>query len=373
MPKITPRRNCAMTRHVCKLCCLIILSSIYTACARINPDLIQASGNDYNIAIQNTRDEQLLLNLIRLKYRDTPYFLEVNSVSSQFSLATQASIGIDFKEQQIPENVGVGGAVAFSEEPTVTYLPLQGNEFIQKLLSPITIETILLLTNSGWSLERILRLSVQDINNIPNAPTASGPTPETAPSYEAFLELSGLLKELYQHKMIQLGKIDDHGGSSIVLKVNNGALQNPLIIKLREMLQLEEASRYSVSAGSGDATDGLSININTRSLLGVMYYLSHATEVPEQDKKAGKVTLTLDTSGNEFDWTRLTQNLFRIKSGQNPGSPTTIATYYRDHWFYIEDSDLDSKSTFSLLTQLFSLQAGKAEGITPVLTLPIGR
>jgi hypothetical protein len=36
-----------------------------------------------NSAFQQTNDEQLLLNLVRLRYRDTPAFLEVSSISSQ--------------------------------------------------------------------------------------------------------------------------------------------------------------------------------------------------------------------------------------------------------------------------------------------------
>ena len=37
---------------------IILLSIMLTACARIGPDIIQASGNDYNIAIQRTIEEQ---------------------------------------------------------------------------------------------------------------------------------------------------------------------------------------------------------------------------------------------------------------------------------------------------------------------------
>jgi hypothetical protein len=49
---------------------------------------------------------------------------------------------------------------------------------------------------------------------------------------------------------------------------------------------------------------------------------------------------------------------------------TQLRVNYRGHWFYIDDSDLESKSTFTLLARIFALQAGKAEGIVPVLTLP---
>lgn len=44
----------------------------------------------------------------------------------------------------------------------------------------------------------------------------------------------------------------------------------------------------------------------------------------------------------------------------------------RGSWFYIDDSDLDSKSTFSMLMQLFALQSGNSDGMTPVLTIPVG-
>ena len=90
---------------------IILLSIMLTACARIGPDIIQASGNDYNIAIQRTIDEQLLLNLIRLKYHDSPFFLEVNSVSSQFKLNTETSLSTTLKEQQTPESIGLSASI----------------------------------------------------------------------------------------------------------------------------------------------------------------------------------------------------------------------------------------------------------------------
>ena len=46
---------------------------------------------------------------------------------------------------------------------------------------------------------------------------------------------------------------------------------------------------------------------------------------------------------------------------------------YRGYWFYIANDDPDSKSTFSMLTALFSLLGGQtASAQAPVLTLPIG-
>jgi len=338
-----------------------------TACARIGPDIIQASGNDYNIAIQRTIDEQLLLNLIRLKYHDSPFFLEVNSVSSQFKLNTETGLSATFKEQQIPESVGLSGKLNFTEQPTVTYLPLQGNDFIQRLLKPISVDTILLLANSGWSIERILRLIVDDINGIPNAPNAGGPTPTVVPDFREFQSISYLLRELQTQNAINF-IYDNNKKASLVFKNDNKKVN-----VLKKKLKLSDSKKYKLVSGKGlDTINNESITLSTRSFLGVMYYLSHSVEVPDIDKTSGKVTITYDEFGNEFSWSELTQNLFKIKSTPN-NTDIAISTNYRDTWFYIDDRDLDSKTTFSLLMQLFSLQSGKSEGIAPLLTLPIGQ
>ena len=96
-------------------------------------------------------------------------------------------------------------------------------------------------------------------------------------------------------------------------------------------------------------------------------------EVPEQDIREGKVTNTLKTSGETFDWKEVTGELLRIRSGSSRPKDATLMVFYRDTWFYIDDSDLKSKSTFALLSQIFSLQAGKIKDNSPVLTLGVGQ
>ena len=49
------------------------------------------------------------------------------------------------------------------------------------------------------------------------------------------------------------------------------------------------------------------------------------------------------------------------------------AVPYRGWWFYIADDDQTSKTTFSLLNLLFSLQSSSGEGKSPLLTIPVGR
>jgi len=62
-----------------------------------------------------------------------------------------------------------------------------------------------------------------------------------------------------------------------------------------------------------------------------------------------------------------------IHSSKRQPTNNYLAIYYRSSWFYIRDNDLTSKSTFSLLMQLFALQAGEVKSTVPVLTLPLSR
>ena len=114
--------------------------------------------------------------------------------------------------------------------------------------------------------------------------------------------------------------------------------------------------------------------MRTRSMSSMLYYLSQNVEVPEQHKKDGLVTITKTKDGGEFNWDEAPAGtMLKIRS-KKWGKPDNafVSVPYRGAWFYIADNDLNSKSTFTLLKQLFSLQAGHIGDAGPTLTLPVG-
>ena len=128
---------------------------------------------------------------------------------------------------------------------------------------------------------------------------------------------------------------------------------------------------FPVAVAARGGTAG-SINLRLRSFAGVMYFLSQSVQVPEEDVATGRVTVTRDAAGRPFDWQLVTEDLLAIKSSPERPKNASVAVNYRNSWFYIDDSDLDSKSTFSLLSQVYQLQAGNTKSLVPVLTLPVG-
>ena len=346
---------------------LVLVTSVALAgCMSAGPTLVSGSRTDYNVVLRQADDRQMLLNLVRLRYRDQPMFLEVGALNTQFSISNEVNASTVLGQGD--SYLGVGGTVIATETPTVSYTPLKGADFVQRILTPINVNTLFLLNTSGWSSERLFRLVVDEMNDVGNAQGSNGPTPSKAPAYKEFKHLAFLLREMSLEGLVSRGSYNNQK----VLSFEPEALDHPQYLEWCDALGLNpDKLVFPVMLATGDGSNG-SINVNFRSLAGVMYFLSQSVQVPEEDVAAGRVTVTTDETGQPFDWQQVTEGILTIKSSPTPPENAAVAVNYRNSWFYIDDSDLDSKSTFVLLGQVYQLQAGDAKSAVPVLTLPVG-
>jgi len=350
------------------LACLLLLLGV-TGCVGLGPQAISATRTDYNQTLLETDDEQLLLNLVRLRYLDRLLFLEASALTTQFSFG--ASAGAAYGYQSLArENSIIDGRILVEEKPTISYTPLQGKDFVERVLSRISLETLVLLSGSGWSVDRVYRVCVERMNDIDHAERADGPTPDTEPEYEEFLRITTLLSELRDEDMYAGARSPEE--SSSVLRFQQEAGEISEFQELAQLLGLNPQRRVFSMSNSLDRRDGTTLNIRTRSFQGVMYFLANAVRVPEEDIEAGRVTVTRDDEGNVFDWSAVMGGLMDIPSSEDPPDNASVAVRHRGHWFYIDDSDLDSKSTFAMLGQIYALQSGSVSVAPPLLTLPVG-
>ena len=141
---------------------------------------------------------------------------------------------------------------------------------------------------------------------------------------------------------------------------------------LRSSLGLEPGSTHFDLTGFPYGRRPNEVGMRGRSLLGILYFLSSAVEPPPEDIATGRVTLTRDERGQAFDWSELSGRVLRIRSQAEPPDDAYVTIPYRGSWFYIADDDRSSKTTFSLLSFLFSLQSAAGKGKSPLLTLPVG-
>ena len=364
-------------RNIVGAALLVVLG--LTGCAtKMGSRAIRPDRANYNQSIADSGNEQVLLNLVRCRYRDRPAFLELQSVVSQRSLSGTLSgggtIGVDGTH-----NEGfLGASVGYEEKPTVTYTPLQGEDFARRILTPLSPETIILLSNSGWSIERLFLVCVSRLNGVENAPSAAGPTPDDPPVFEEFQKIAATLRQMQRTGVLTLQVFQTPGQSQpqidVLLDVptEKEAGSNQELVRIRERLNLKPGKHHLKLTAALSPTQENEIALNPRSLMGVFFYLSQAVEPPVEHEERGLVTVTHDAEGNRFDWSRVTGSVMKVKSQKSKPDNAFVSVQHRGYWFYIEDKDLNSKTTFLLLNFLLSLKSGGDAGKAPVLTLPAG-
>ena len=80
--------------------------------------------------------------------------------------------------------------------------------------------------------------------------------------------------------------------------------------------------------------------------------------------------VTLDHNRFAFNWKDVMGDLFQVHSSRLPPHDAAVRVTFRGYWFYIDDSDISSKSTFNLMLELFNLEirAGGGQQL-PLLTI----
>ena len=354
-------------------CSLVIL--LVGCGAGIGPNRIPPGRFGYNLAIVNSQKEQMLLNLVRLRYQDTPLFLDLENVVASFGLSTSLKLtpGLYNSGGETTRSLGAeADVIGWEDRPTITYTPLQGDEFAKRMLAPIQPQQLLLLVQSGWGLERLMICCVQQINDLPNATAIGGLAPVRVRQYEQFQRVAILMRQLQEEGHLQLSPAKSDPSRVVLgpgpVRPDLDAIKGMTEVATKLGLKVD-AGRH-VMVGGQEMRQEDEIEVRGRSLLGVMVFLAQSVEIPPEHNAKHLVRQTLGPDGGPFDWKEVNRGLFKVHSGPDAPSGAYVKIPYRGHWYWISDDDLETKGTFSLLSQLFSLQAATSKGNTPILTLP---
>lgn len=108
-----------------------LVFALATSGCVLGPKSLERSRLNYNRAVQRTTREELLLNLVRMRYHESEEFLSVSSITGQYTYdADLVAKGI-WPEGAFARHEGTIGLGAQSK-PTIVYAPEQGNEFNQR-------------------------------------------------------------------------------------------------------------------------------------------------------------------------------------------------------------------------------------------------
>ncbi|HOW56480.1 MAG TPA: hypothetical protein PKZ12_00645 [Smithellaceae bacterium] len=360
---------------------------ILTGCS-LGPQVMKGNRLDYNVSVQRSNNEELLVNIVRARYVEPLFFLQVGSISSSFGYTSQVGLtGTVFERAQnqsylnfITPSLGAG----FSENPTITYSPLQGEKMVRQLQSELHLDRFLTLVRTGYSLEALIWLTVIQIGNIGNY----GINDEnSAESYSKFLDLAQMMGKMHMRGDLEIKKNEGCSGCLTMQlryldKKEADEMENLLAFRMERISSQDDRLVSVVNLSSvrdflpceGEKTKCRSIFIKMKSYQQMIYDMGLHVDL-SNDVQSDKVSIPFKTPAEKVaSRNGLHTGLVRIKSQLTQPASAFVAVPYRNRWFYIDDQDVKSKIFFMVLSSIFSLQSGDLPTTaSPVLTLPVSR
>ena len=400
--------------------------SMLSGCSTVGPKLYEASFNDYTDAISKTADGQMLGNLVRMRYYESPVFLQVHNVTTSFSVGANAGASATLNEGS-GNSYGLSAGANVSETPTITFSMPESEKYYGRMLAPLSAKQVTSLVLAGFDSELVFNTAVRGVNGLRNTSANLESSSEQSAATAQFQEVFSLIRKLRAEGLVDLElggketswsspvKLDARSDISqvLLLAAASYAMSNHLEIvgypdgmwqthryekhmalrfspnsdqstdaqRLKKLLALKpdhynfsmveaemvnaEKPRGILGQSPGALDPSViweEIGLRGRSMLEIMQVASKHVQVPGADISMG--TAASVSSQGESDW-------LVIKSSESePDSHLRIK--HRGHWFYIDESDLRSRQSFAMINALFAVVGGTVPGAAPVMTIPVG-
>lgn len=351
----------------------LLLLLLIGGCTSIGPGTVSRDRLDYSSAVGDSWKQQMLLNLVKLRYGDAPVFLDVGQIVAGYSFprsfGAAAAVNQTDGTPAISSSVGLTAGATFNDSPTVTYTPMSGERFARSLMTPIPPSVILNIIQAGSPVEEVFRTSVQSVNGIDNRRVGRLFVRRANPEFYALLPN---LERLQASGDIGM-RLQQTGGEpkvQMVFRPRTAAAEESALHNVAQLLGLDPAAReYQVTYGTVASNDR-EIALLTRSIYEILVDIASYISVPEAHVAEKRVRPTTE---GDIGPNGPIPPLIRIANSAEPPSDAFVAVPYQDYWFFIDDRDIPSKQIFSSIMFLFTFVETKSSEAAPILTIPTSR
>lgn len=128
----------------------------------VSPIALNRAVGAYDEAITSAATKQLLMNIARAHHHQPVHFTAVSNVAATFDFRVTAG--------GTPALGGLAGPVLMpifggniAENPTISIVPIEGEEFTKRLLTPFQQNKLTLLLRQRFDVDHLLRLMAQEV------------------------------------------------------------------------------------------------------------------------------------------------------------------------------------------------------------------
>lgn len=398
-----------------------IVCLLLSGCAQWGGRVLENNHVAFNEAVADSMDKQMLLNVVRISKSDSTQWLMVSSINVNTSVSTSVNGNVD---AVTPPGLGVdgGGGVggSFNYTPNITYIPRQGEELANELMSPVPVDSIEKMVSAGWPISWVIFLTCERFQGISSFDVTFGTTMGLDdPKFGRLLELMDILqrKQLISLSLTPQGitwndhpisdsevtldriiqsekdhtlyrKRPDGAGYDLVsiasvpvFSLYQGVTDTPEGKELCQMLELPGPGDYRLVSVENAPVEGKRVSIRTRSLAALMRLMSHGVDAEVEAADPSPDVNTPEelwkhmqhVEYSTYDARHDIRSVFRIHRNTSMSDEASVEVMCDGDWYSIREKDITSKAIFALVTDLYNLQVKSENNIAPVLTIPVGR
>ena len=290
--------------------------SLFLGSCSVANRAIRSDFTEFNTTLQFNQTQQMLLNVVRMHFRESPMFLQAGSLTAAYESRVGANVGLN-REQLVLSGSETEFDYAFSTKPTVSYSTVEGKNYVQQLLTEISPQTFCLLLRSGWPVEPLASLLIERVTLPGGAVLVNHAEAPSAAKFQEFVTKLKAAQTQYQLTVVA-------APTGYALKI--GEEEFPLQV------------------------------CQFRSLFDVMFAASHNTPTPPGQERRARNSAANGKLKIRVSATRLRDSMVWVR--------------HNGYFYSISHDDIESKDTLALLMQLYRIQAAPpAEA--PLLTIPV--
>jgi hypothetical protein len=337
-------------------------------CPSFGPPSVDRDRFDYMNAVASSWKQQTLMNIVKLRYADTPVFLEVGQIISGYQLEGTVSVaGTLNSASALGDVLSLGTAGRYTDRPTITYMPLMGAHFMHVLMTPVPPPALFMLIEQGWPVDMLMQIGVQRINGISNSKSGArgqAADPDFVRLLMAFQRLQasgalGLRVEVSRESKLE-GMVMTISQKNLPPEIQADRDLVRKLLGVRSDLQ-----DFKVIYGGMSNKDDM-VAIQTRSGLQILAELGANVEVPPEHIADQRTYPPIQETESRV---QPLPPLIRIHADKSQPADAFVAVKYRNYWYWIDDRDFRSKGIFTFLMIIMTL-AEKGENVqAPVVTI----
>jgi hypothetical protein len=132
--------------------------SIFLLGGCVGPPALRSTVIGYDKITNQLEQELMLLNIARAHHMGTPHFTVTGSIAATFDFTTTGGVTPSWQKSPASHSVDLNWGASASENPTFSIIPVSGEEFTKRLVTPLPEGAYSVLVFQGTDIPVVTRL-----------------------------------------------------------------------------------------------------------------------------------------------------------------------------------------------------------------------